>query len=159
MSTFRPPLLLQTYPEKQKLVICLVILGLCLLSLFYIIGSSAWLPFMGRPFAQAYRTIKNQKSNQAGLEKAIASIHNALNTTAQFSIFNHNVKAFCLANPNFNFVQDEIIKFFNLSNEVFFNTHQQSDLYKTHLLWLKSFCRQCRDCERGLKPSLKSVIK
>lgn len=159
MSTFRPPFLLQTYPEKQKLVACLVILGLSLLSLLYIIGSSAWLPFMGRPFARAYRTIKKQKSNQAGLGEAIASIHNALNSTAQYSVFNHNVEAFCSAHPNFRYLQDEIIKFFKLSNDVFFNTQQQSELQLTNLVWLKTFCRQCRDCERGLKPSVKSVIK
>jgi mxaA protein len=159
MSTFRAPFLLQTYPEKQKLIACLIILSLSLLSLLYIIGSRAWLPFMGRPFAQAYRIIKKQRADQTGVTQAIASIHQALNTSAKFSVFNHNIKEFYTDHPNFQAIQDEMNVFFKLSDDVFFSTNQQGGLHQANLGWLKNFCRQCRDCERGLKPSLKPVNK
>lgn len=58
MSPLRQPILLQPYPEKQKLVACLMVLSLSLLGLLYILGSRAWLPLMGRPFAQASRQLR-----------------------------------------------------------------------------------------------------
>jgi len=159
MSTFRAPFLIQTYPEKQKLVACIIVLFLSLISLLYIIGSRAWLPFMGRPFAQAYRRIKKEKSDHSGVARAIESLHLALNTSAKYTVFTHSVEDFCTDHPNFQTIQHEICAFFRLSDEIFFNTNQESGLHQTNLIWLKNFCRQCRDCERGLKPSVITAVK
>lgn len=159
MSTFRAPFLIQTHTEKQKLVTCLIVLALSLLSLLYIIGSRAWLPFMGRPFAKAFQSIKKEKPDPSGVSRAIESLHLALNTSAKYTVFAHNVEDFCKAHPNFQTIQHEICAFFRLSDEVFFNTNQESGLHQTNLTWLKNFCRQCRDCERGLKPSVMTAVK
>ena len=76
MSPFRKPFLLQPYPEKQRLIACLIVLGLSLLGLLYILGTRAWLPLMGKPFAQAVRQLRKLKtSNEANLKLAIGCVH------------------------------------------------------------------------------------
>lgn len=157
MSTFNPPFLLQTYPEKQKLFACLISLGLSLIGLLYILGSRAWMPLMGKPFANAARSIKRLKTNEDGLRQAISRIHQALNTTAKTSVFNDSIHLFCTENPKFKPLENELKRFFEMSHSVFFDTQHQSSNYEKNMIWLRTFCRQCRDCERGLVPSLKST--
>ena len=157
MSTFNPPFLLQTYPEKQKLVACLITLGLSLIGLLYILGSRAWMPLMGRPFANAARTLKKLKTNEDEVRQGISCIHQALNTTAKTSVFNHSINIFCSENPKFKPLENELKQFFEMSHAVFFDTQHQSSNHEKNMLWLRTFCRQCRDCERGLIPNLKST--
>jgi mxaA protein len=157
MSTFNPPLLLQSYPEKQKLVACLITLAISLIGLLYILGSRAWMPLMGRPFANASRTLKKLKANEDDVRKGISLIHQALNTTAKTSVFNDSIHLFCIENQKFNPLEGELKQFFEMSHAVFFDTQHQSSNHEKNMQWLRAFCRQCRDCERGLVPSLKST--
>lgn len=154
MSPLHPPFLLQAYPEKQKLVACLVVLGLSLLGLLYILGSRAWLPFMGKPFAQAGRQLRrlSKKNHEANLKLAIGCVHHALNETAKYSVFSDNLAALFDKAPGFKMIEDELNQFFVLSNQVFFEK-QHSAQPAQAMQWLRQFCKQCRDCERGLKPS------
>lgn len=155
MSPLRQPILLQPYPEKQKLVAYLAVLSLSLLGLLYIIGSHAWLPLMGKPFARASRQLAKLSPKEAkDLKVAISALHQALNTTAKYSVFSDNLATFIQCNPSFKTIESEMGQFFALSHQVFFNTqnppgHEES----CSLVWLRKFCKQCRDCERGLKPS------
>jgi mxaA protein len=54
--------------------------------------------------------------------------------------------------PSFRSIQTELNQFFALSNEVFFDGQQAANPGQ-YMQWLKTFCKQCRDCERGLKPA------
>lgn len=155
MSPFRKPFLLQPYPEKQRLVACLIVLGLSLLGLLYILGTRAWLPLMGKPFAQALRQLRKLKtSNEANLKLAIGCVHHAINETAKYSVFSDNSDAFLNNAASFKTIEQELKTFFNLSHQVFFETEAQAIDYEASMKWLRNFCKQCRDCERGLKPAL-----
>ena len=154
LSPLRKPFLLQPYPEKQKLVACLIVLGLSLIGLLYILGSRAWLPFMGKPFAQAGRQLRRlkKKPSEANLKLAISCIHHAINETAGSSVFSDNTDALFKKAPSFTSIKTELKQFFALSNQVFFDG-QQAEKPAQSMQWLKTFCKQCRDCERGLKPA------
>jgi mxaA protein len=156
ISPFRAPFLLDAKPEQKRLNVALIALGLSLLGLLYILGKRAWLPLMGRPFARTYRQLGKIKNNPDGLKEAVSKVHKALNTTAGNSLFSDNLTSFIASNPCFQSVQTEIERFFGLSQNVFFDTQTQHDAGNDPITWLKQFCKQCRDCERGLRPETKS---
>lgn len=154
MSPLRQPILLQPYPEKQKLVACLMVLSLSLLGLLYILGSRAWLPLMGRPFAQASRQLRKLSAKDPEqLKTALSTVHNAINTTAKYCVFSDNMDIFLADAPSFKAIETELVQFFALSHQVFFDTQSTASHDPKSLIWLKQFCQQCRDCERGLKPA------
>lgn len=153
MSPMRGPLLLDAKPEQQRIKVLLVILALSLLGLLYILGKRAWLPLMGRPFARAYRAIRRQPHDQTGLEQAVSSLHQALNSTAGYSVFSHNLPQFIAAHAGFAAVQEELQQFFALSRHVFFEPQAPHPAGADPLAWLAQLCRRCRDCERGLTPA------
>jgi mxaA protein len=55
--------------------------------------------------------------------------------------------------PSFKAIEAELTQFFALSHQVFFDTQSTASHDAKSLFWLKQFCKQCRDCERGLKPA------
>jgi mxaA protein len=152
MSTFRPPLLLDASPEKFRLKILLGVLAVALTGLLYIFGMRAWLPRMGAPFAKAFRDIRKLPDNTDGLQQAVARMHKALNATAGHSLFSDNLDLFITQKPAFKPVKAEIERFFGLSRQVFFEPQAGHEAGEAPLLWLRRFCRHCRDCERGLVP-------
>jgi len=151
MSPLRGPLLLEASSEKLRLKVLLTILGLSLLGLLYILGMRAWLPLMGRPFAKAYRDIRKLPDDD--IQQAVARIHQALNATAGTSIFSDNLNVLIANKPAYSAVKTDIEKFFGLSRQVFFEPQAAHGIGSDPMLWLKGFCRRCRDCERGLTPS------
>lgn len=155
MSPFRGPLLLNADTERQWVKILAAVLALSLLGLLYIFGRHAWLPRMGGPFAKAYRQVSKLRRHSAdnGLQAAVSRVHEALNKTAGQSVFSDTLDDFLARKPNFRPVKDEIEKFFGLSRHVFFAPHAQHEAGAQPLDWLRSFCRHCRDCERGLNPA------
>ncbi len=155
ISPLRTPYLLDVKPEKRRLNITLASLALSLLGLLYILGKRAWLPLMGRPFARTYRQLANLKNTPEELQQAVSKIHTALNTTAGNSLFSDNLSTFISNNPSFGSVQTEIQRFFALSQSVFFDAKSKHDIGNEPITWLKQFCKQCRDCERGLRPETK----
>lgn len=157
MSPYQGPLLLDNKALKQRLNILLGVFVLSLLGLLYMLGKYTWLPRMGGPFAKSYRTIhKLAKSAQANtpeaLQQAISSMHTALNNTAKTSLFNDNLNEFLSKKPAFNAVKTELLQFFALSNQVFFEPNAKRPVEGAPLDWLAKLCRRCRDCERGLIP-------
>jgi mxaA protein len=152
MSPLRPPLLLDAASEKIKLKILLGILGVALIGLLYIFGMRAWLPRMGAPFARAFRDIRKLPDSTEGLQQAVVRVHKSLNATAGHSLFNDNLDQFIRQKPAFKPVRAEIERFFGLSRQVFFEPQAAHEAGETPMLWLRSFCRHCRDCERGLIP-------
>lgn len=153
MSPFLEPLLIKDEQEQQRLKIALGILALSLLALLYMLGKHAWLPRMGGNFAKAYRTIKKQPKNDAGLKQSISAVHLSFNQTAKMSVFNDNVDEFLKAHPNFLPIKPEIMQFFGLSRQVYFEPSAQHHVGDQPSQWLLKFTKQCRDCERGLIPT------
>lgn len=159
MSPFRAPLLLDASREKLRAKVLTGVLAVSLLGLLYILGMHAWLPLMGRPFAQAYRKLRKLPATTEGLEQGVSHVHQALNTTAGYSVFSDNLGKFLTEKPAYAAVHGELEQFFALSRRVFFasptqNLAQMTELQSDDvaLTWLRSFCRHCRDCERGLVP-------
>jgi mxaA protein len=149
MSPLRGLLLLDATPQKQRLTVMLAIFGLSLLGLLYVLGTNTWLPRMGRPFARAYRDLRKLPATDAGLQQAVARIHQALNLTAGSSVF--AAEGFVESKPGFAPVQADLEKFFGLSRTVFFEPTAPHGLEQPPLVWLRQFCLACRHCERGLK--------
>ncbi|MGB2833574.1 MAG: hypothetical protein WBC07_11520 [Methylotenera sp.] len=149
MSPLVPPLLLDSSPEKRHVKLLIGLLALSLLGLLYMFGAYTWLPKMGGPFAKAYRDIRKMPDTNEGLQQAVARVHQSLNHTAGGSLFGNNIVAFTQAKPAFAPMQSQIEQFFGLSRQVFFESAMSTSLAEPKP-WLLKFCRQLRDCERGL---------
>lgn len=148
MSGFRGPLMLDSTEHKQRLWALLGILGVTLLGLLYVLGTSTWLPRMGGPFARACRDLKKLPDTTEGLSQAVARLHQAFNSAAGSSVFDS--ADFLSRKPGFAPVSSDINRFFALSRSVFFEPDATHGI-ENPAAWLKQFCRRCRDCERGLK--------
>jgi hypothetical protein len=149
MSGFRGPLLMDTAKHRHALKILLAILALTGLGLLYILGTQAWLPRMGKPFARAYRDLKKLPASQEGIAQGVSRLHQAFNATTGHGVF--DAPSFLKTKPSFAPVADEIERFFNLSRTVFFEPTAAHGIDGDILTWLRQLCRRCRDCERGLK--------
>ncbi len=154
MYPFTPPLTLDSSPVIFKLEALAVVLALALLGLLYILGSRAWLPRMGAPFAKAFRDIKKMDDSPAGIKQAVTRVHTALNKTAGASLFNNNLAAFIAEKPAFALAKPAIEQFLGLSNQVFFADASQALKNDDPKAWLLKLCRTLRDCERGLVPDM-----
>lgn len=150
MSGFRPPFEIPLQVEKNKLWASLGLLAINVLGLIYILGSRAWLPNMGKPFARAYRQLRKPEAQQ--LPSAITLLHQAFNSSSQTSLFSDNLALLYQRAPAFQCIDSQIQQFFSLSSQVLYeNQLAKLDQAQT-LAWLNQFCLQCRACERGLKP-------
>jgi mxaA protein len=94
-----------------------------------------------------------KKNSEANIKLAIGCIHHAINETAKYSVFSDNAAAFFDKAPSFKALENELKKFFTLSNQIFFEAQDHDIDTEASIQWLRKFCKQCRDCERGLKPS------
>ncbi len=156
MSKFRGPLLLNRAPLAMRLKILLSLFGLSLLALLYMLGKHTWLPRMGGPFAKAYRAIRKAPNTPQGLQQAVSSMHQSLNSTAGVSLFSGNLEQFLVQKPAYKTIKTEFEQFFALSRQVFFEPNSKHNVGENPLQWLVQFCKRCRDCERGLIPDSKA---
>ena len=151
LSPFIEPLTINDQTPRQYLYVAAGVLGASLLGLLYILGTNTWLPRMGGAFAKTYRAIRNTDNSTDDLKRALTTMHQAINKTAGHSVFAHTVDTFVLEKPAFKAVKSEIDTFFSLSKSVFFE--ESSDIKTAeNKTWLLAFCRNMRDCERGLTP-------
>lgn len=169
MSPYRAPLRVQSGYLKPVLGFFLVLVLISVLGLIYINADKAWFPGMGGPFAASYRTISTLENSTDGLNKAITCMQNAFNATYGENLFGYDIDRFFQAHPRFTKLRDEIEGFFSLSNSMLFGVKDtvsqpslaefpkqcQSSLASPGkaihtLAGLTSFCRACRDCERGI---------
>lgn len=156
MSPFVRPLFLDSRQDTLQLGLAIAALSVSLLGLLYIFGVHAWLPRMGAPFAKAYRDILKIQDNETGIQQAVSRVHAALNKTSNGILFNSNLESFLEKNPAYLPLKQEIERFFILSSQVFFEPVAASHLGISPKKWLQKFCRQLRDCERGLVPNVKT---
>ncbi len=153
MYPFILPIKLKSDNEQLYLKIAIATLAISLLGLVYIFGAYTWLPKMGGPFAKAYRVINKQKEDDTGLKASLASLHKAIEQVAGQSVFSNNLQIFLKQHPQYQPMSAELETFFLLSRQAYFDPQATPNLGKTPKAWLKTFCRQMRDCERGLKPA------
>lgn len=159
MSGYRGPLLLDAAPLQTRFNVLMAVLATALLALLYILGKHTWLPRMGGPFAKAYRSITKSTHTTENMQQAVTRLHEALNTSAGYSLFSNNLSAFLLKKPAFQHIQTELTQFFALSRRVFFEPDASNPLGEQEWKWLAHFCKQCRDCERGLIPDSVSTSR
>ncbi len=148
MSGFRGPILVDTTKHRQLLWGALGVMAIALIGLLYILGESKWLPRMGGAFAKALRDLRKIPDTPEGIAQAVSRIHQAFNTTANSSVF--DTAEFLKLKPGFASISADIDRFFVFSRSVFFDPDLSHGIEKP-AVWLKQFCRRCRDCERGLK--------
>ncbi len=158
MSPFIRPLFLDSQRDTLQLGLAIGLLSLSLLGLLYIFGVRAWLPRMGAPFAKAYRDIRKMPDDETGIQQAATRLHSALNKTAGGILFSSNLAAFLKEKPAYAPLKEELERFFTLSSQVFFAPVAHTHLGISPKLWLQNFCRQLRDCERGLLPNIKNKV-
>lgn len=148
MSPLRGPLLISDQRPRIIMNTALAMLGLSLLGLLYILGTHAWLPRMGGPFARNYRAIRKLTRDDTGLKTAISNLHEAFKKSCGRSVFSAN--EIMQVKPAFAPLADELSRFFLLSRCVFFDSSEQN-IPADPYAWLKQFSRRCRDIERGMK--------
>lgn len=148
MSQFRGPLLLDDSREKLLLKILIGICAIALVGLLYILGKYTWLPKMGGPFAKAYRDLHKFAKTEQGLQQAVLRLHQALNASAGMSVF--NADGLISSKPGFAVLKADIDQFFTLSRSLFFQTGTTNNITQPET-WLRQFCRNCRNVERGMK--------
>ncbi len=149
-----PPLTLDSAHIILRLKILAGILVLSLIGLLYIVGTYAWLPRMGAPFAKAYRDIKKMDNTPEGIKRAVSRLHESLNKTAGASLFSHNLDVFIAKQPAFAPAKQEIEAFFGLSHQVFFEDRSHALHHDNPKEWLLNLCLNLRHCERGLLPDI-----
>ena len=154
MYPFTPPLVIANSEVKTALKALSALLALALLGLLYILGTRAWLPKMGAPFAKAYRDIKKMPESPEGIKQAVTRVHEAFNKTAGGSLFNNNLDEFLTIKPGFSPAKQDIERFFGLSHQVFFSDTSNAFANDNPKKWLLKLCRSLRDCERGLVPDI-----
>lgn len=152
MSPLRGPLLLDATPYRHLLWGLIAVLAITAIGLLYILGNRAWLPRMGGPFAHASRDLRKIKRHAGndtdGLKIALSRMHQAFNSSSQGSIF--TAEGFLASHPGFLPIKDDIQRFFILSRFAFFDAEANHGISGDQFAWLQTFCRRCRDCERGL---------
>lgn len=154
MYPFTPPLKIDSSKVIANIKVLAVILALALLGLLYILGTRAWLPRMGAPFAKAYRDIKKMPETSDGIKQAVTRMHEALNKSAGVSLFTNNLESFVASKPGFTPAKQEIEQFFGLSHQVFFEDTSKVLVNENPKKWILQLCRSLRDCERGLIPDI-----
>ncbi|MCX7628330.1 MAG: hypothetical protein N2Z69_07985 [Methylophilaceae bacterium] len=148
MSDFHGPWLLDDTFNRHVLHFLLILCAISLLGLLYVHGTHSWLPRMGGPFARAYRDLKKIPATAEGLAQAVARLHRAIEATAGNSVF--STTELIERKPAFVPIRADLERFFALSRAVFFDPSASPGI-EHPMDWLKTFCRRCRDCERGLK--------
>ena len=139
-----------------------------------------WRAARERPFARAWRALRGATSAGAArgqrtppepLHEAFRPMHEALNRTAGWTVFERDLDRFLAQQPRFAPLRAELALFLRRSREAFFAEASRPDAMgrpdetdqaaggiapagnqardPADLQWLRELCRRCRDIERG----------
>lgn len=133
------PLLADTRPPQQRLLVEGIAALLLLAYLAHVYLLTPWWARRGRPFGQAWQRLRGDAHGDFQL------VHEALNRTAGEVLFAQGVDRFVAAQPRYRPLQAELAEFFRRSRQAFFAAGPGQDDGP----WLRQFCRKCRDAERG----------
>lgn len=155
MSPYRGPMLLDKSSKLQAFWGFFALILISLAGLLYLNGDRAWLPGMSGPFARGYRKIRKLPDNAAGIQQAVATIHQAFNQTFGTNFFHTDIPGFMHKHPHFAPINAEIEEFFRMSNAALFGIGGPSASGTVTIKALRDFCKECRDYERqplAIKP-------
>ncbi|HEX5539867.1 MAG TPA: nonribosomal peptide synthetase MxaA, partial [Methylophilaceae bacterium] len=141
------PLLIDLSGHRIKLLVFAGLLVIGLVGLIYVNADRRWLPFMGGPFARAYRKIKRLPQNPAREKQALFYLHEAFNQTFGATLFARNVQQFISSYPAFSRLQADIQAFFEKSNKALFADEGGNAAAMNDLLALS---KNLRNSERGI---------
>lgn len=115
--------------------------------MIYVHADRRWLPFMGGPFAQAYRQIRRLPKITASEPQALQQLHQAFDRIHGASVFSADIDTFIAQHPQFAGARDDIAQFFAQSNQRLFAGKTASHGLHDQLL---NLARRLRHAERGL---------
>lgn len=147
MQPDEPPPQRDLQPHAQRLLALAAVAALLGLYLLHVYVGLPWWARRYRPFGLAWHTLRGlpENADEAVRRQAWADVHAALNRTAGRALLDQDVPAFVAAQPRWRAVQAELHEFFARSRRSFFAGEPAGD----DLVWLRGFCRRCRDVERG----------
>jgi mxaA protein len=144
----RAPMPIDDHPLRWRLAAlasgALLLLG----TLAVIEFGPPWRAARNRPFARAWRQLRDLPSDAADAQwrAGCASMHAALNRSAGEVVFEAGLARFVARQPAFAVVHDDLARFLRVSRDEFFaeGTRERGDAS-----WLVALCARCRDIERG----------
>ena len=140
-----PPPLRDTGFERDVLRVAAGVCAALLLYLAAVYWGLPWRDRGRRPFSQAYRTLRAQRSPT---ESGWRVMHAAFDQTAGRVVFAESVDAFVTQAPRFAALRNDIFAFFARSRAAFFVPSAAASAAGQRD-WLLAFARACRDAERG----------
>jgi len=148
MRPDRDPPPLDTSALRTRLLAEGVIAVLLLAYLAHVYLGLPWLARRRRPFGRAWNVLRALPAapDAAQRRAAFERLHAALNASAGEVLFEPGVDRFIAQRPGFAPLRDELLRFFAQSRAEFF-AGAPTGVVDMH--WLRTFCRRCRDAERG----------
>lgn len=127
-------------------------LMLSIIGLVYVNADAQWLPFCKGQFARSHHQIKYLSRcnvlDENTIKKALFSLHTAFNNTYGSNLFANDINDFISQHPRFKPLQNKIVEFFTLSNQMLFSSQVEGN--RELLLKLLSISKNLRNCERGV---------
>ncbi len=141
------PPLIATAARRARLFAYAVGLLLLLGWLVHVYVALPWWQRRQRPFAQAWRTLRDLPPDPPPAQRrdAMRQLHEALNRSAGEVLFERRLEAFVAAQPRFAPLRGDLAGFFQRSRSEFF----ADDGGAPDATWLRNLARACRDAERG----------
>ncbi len=138
------PLLIDNAARRWRLLGWAALLTALLGYLAVVYFGLPWWGAQRRPFALAWRRLC--APDAPVWREACQQVHAAFNQSAGEVLFEHGVDRFTARQPSFAPLKQDIVRFLRLSQREFFEGGaQQPD----DAAWLATFCKRCRDAERG----------
>ncbi|MBC7483719.1 MAG: hypothetical protein H7337_17890 [Rhizobacter sp.] len=147
-----PAPFVDTRAARARLLVYAGVLGLLLAYLAQVYLVMPWWSRAQRPFTQTWRALGrmpaggSEVQRRAAFQRLLQRLHEAFNLTAGEVVFEPGIDRFIAAQPRFQPLRDDIVRFFRQSRREFFATGEPADADRA---WLTGFCRRCRDVERG----------
>lgn len=138
-----------TAPFERRLALGAVVAALLAAALAVAYLGPPWRAWRAQPFGRAWRQLRRLGPAPAPADwlAACRTLHEALNRSAGEVLFERGVPAFVAARPAFAGLQDELLRFLQLSRASFFGGAAPA---AGDAAWLVGLARRCRDAERGL---------
>lgn len=146
-DALRKPLEVESMFWQAGLGISLGALVIGFVGLTYLHADRAWFPGLGGPFAVSYRKLEQLPDTPSGMREGVMALHTAFRKTFGEAVMPHNVETLLAEHPSFSAIRSEAHDFFAMMNHYLFGV---SGTREYQMMELRSFCRLCRDCERGV---------
>jgi mxaA protein len=153
MQPDAPPPLIHTQAQQRRLLLCATLALLLAGGLAVLHLGPPWRAARKRPFGRAWRALRAlpTQPNATQWQTALRCMHQALNACAGKVVFKHNLSDFVRQQPRFAPLQNDLTRFLDRSQAVFFGQHDQAPASApADMPWLTTLARRLHDTERGL---------